>query len=102
MCEDEEDYALWMGGLEVLVKRAKGSHNSGREDDQESVYLRQMWQQADLDNSGTLDVHEVVKLLHVINCKVFDHQPDLVSQKHHTRASTQQERLKQGNVKMHV
>ena len=69
VCEDEADYAMWMGGLEVLVKRAQGRRSSGRSENPESVYLRQMWQQADLDNSGTLDVKEVVKLLHIINCK---------------------------------
>lgn len=57
-------FKLWFGGLKALVKRLEEQRKNYSQD---SLFLKNLWDRADRDHSGSLDSSEVIKLIASIN-----------------------------------
>lgn len=64
ICPSGEVYDLWFGGLSYIVDRLKKQRENASE---EALYLKSLFDRADVDHSGSLSSREIINLIASIN-----------------------------------
>jgi phosphatidylinositol phospholipase C delta len=68
VASSDRERTVWLAELGMIVRNCQ----TLADQDPLQARLTQLWVQADVDNSGTVEFKELAKLLHQLNCQVSD------------------------------